>query len=174
MPDTLNSQASNPCSFCSLRLAGSYYRLREDAKILTSDFFLIKDQDWQSEWVKCWKLRLTCFFSIFLWLLCTAGRRGGGGGGGKREAEWVEEWKERRIEAVWGCGSKRVNPEQVNTAVDRHGLSGCLPPVAPVLRTRVPRSQWGQPKLRQSGQARPAKPGERQVRWVSWALIPAG
>lgn len=38
-------------------------------------------------------------------------------------------------------------------------------------------SRWtsrGQPKLRQSGQARPAKPGERQVRRVSRALIPAG
>lgn len=147
MPDTLNSQASSPCSFCSLRLAGSYYRLREDAKILTSDFLLIKDQDWQSEWVKCWKLRLTCFFSISVsGCLCTAERRGGGGGGGKREAEWVEGCKERRIEAVWGCGSKWVNPEQVNTAVDRHGLSGCLPPVPPVLRTRVLRSQWGPAK----------------------------
>ncbi|KAK2835734.1 hypothetical protein Q5P01_016218 [Channa striata] len=77
-----------------------------------------------------------------------AGRRGGGGGsgGGKREAEWVEGWKERRIEAVRGCGSKRVNPEQVNTAVDRHGLSGCLPPAAPVLHTGVPRRQQGPAK----------------------------
>ncbi|XP_054873902.1 uncharacterized protein LOC118470501 isoform X3 [Amphiprion ocellaris] len=77
-----------------------------------------------------------------------AGRGGGGGGsgGGKREAEWVEEWKERRIEAVRGGGSKRVNPEQVNAAVDRHGLSGCLPLVAPVLHTGVPGSQQGPAK----------------------------
>jgi len=62
--------------------------------------------------------------------LCTAG---GGSGGGKRQAEWVEEWKERRIEAVRGGGSKRVNLEQVNTAVDCHGLwlpSSCGPDVA--------------------------------------------
>ncbi len=80
--------------------------------------------------------------------MCTAGRRGGGGGsgGGKREAEWVEGWKERRIEAVRGGGSKRVNPEQVNTAVDRHGLSGCLPPVAPALHTGVPGSRQGPAK----------------------------
>lgn len=64
----------------------------------------------------------------------------------KEKAEWVEGWKERRIEAVRGGGSKRVNPEQVNTAVDRHGLSGCLPPVAPVLRTGVPGSQQGPAK----------------------------
>lgn len=42
--------------------------------------------------------------------------------------------------------SKRVNPEQVNTAVDRHGLSGCLPPVAPVLHTGVPVNQQGPAK----------------------------
>lgn len=64
----------------------------------------------------------------------------------KEKQEWVEEWKEGRIEAVRGGGSKRMNPEQVNTAVDRHGLSGCLPPVAPVLHVRVLKSQEGPAK----------------------------
>lgn len=50
------------------------------------------------------------------------------------------------MEAVRGGGSKRVNPEQVNTAVDRHGLSGCLPPVAPALHTGVPGSRQGPAK----------------------------
>lgn len=45
LPDTLNSQASNPCSFCFSRLAGSHYQLGEDARILTPDFCLIKAQD---------------------------------------------------------------------------------------------------------------------------------
>ncbi|KAK5870044.1 hypothetical protein PBY51_024708 [Eleginops maclovinus] len=63
-----------------------------------------------------------------------------------REAEWVEGWKERRIEAVGGGGSKRVNPEQVNTAVDRHGLSGCPLPVAPALHRGVPWSRQGPAK----------------------------
>lgn len=50
------------------------------------------------------------------------------------------------MEAVRGGGWKRVNPEQVNTAVDRHGLSGCPPPVAPALHTGVPVSRQGPAK----------------------------
>lgn len=61
----------------------------------------------------------------------------------KREAEWVERRKKRRMDEIRGSSSKRVNPEQVNTAVDCHGLSGCLPPVAPTLRSRVPESPQG-------------------------------
>lgn len=45
LPDTLNSQASNPSSFCSSRLAGSHYQLGEDARILTPDSCLIKARD---------------------------------------------------------------------------------------------------------------------------------
>lgn len=45
----------------------------------------------------------------------------------------------------------------------------------PMLCTRVPESPTGgQPKLQRCGQARPAKPGERQVMRVSRAPIPAG
>lgn len=50
----------------------------------------------------------------------------------------MEEWHEKRIEAVLGGGSKRVNPEQVNAAVDRHGLSGCFLLWPSVLCTRGP------------------------------------
>lgn len=56
-----------------------------------------------------------------------------------------------------------MNPEQVNTAVDRHGLSGCLPPVAPVLHTGVPRSPRG-----------PAKAAAWWAGWASQARREAG
>lgn len=53
------------------------------------------------------------FFSISVsGCLCTTGRGEGGGGSGerKREAEWVEEWKKRRIEAVRGGGIEAGEP----------------------------------------------------------------
>lgn len=159
------------CNFCSLRLASSYYQLREDAKILSINFFLFKHQEWHSEWVTCWKLRSTCLFFISVCgCLCTAERGGrGGSGGGKREAEWVEDWNERRIEAVRGGGSKRVNPEQVNTAVDSHGLSGCLPPVVPML-CRGPEEPAGASQSC-SRVGRVGQPSQERGRWGGWAVL---
>ncbi|KAK7889247.1 hypothetical protein WMY93_024807 [Mugilogobius chulae] len=55
---------------------------------------------------------------------------------GRRRGQWRRRvkqsgWKDGRAQGTSvRRGGEAMNPEQVNTAADRHGLSGCLPPVA--------------------------------------------
>lgn len=69
----------------------------------------------------------------------------------EKKAEWVER---AQCASVRG-GGEAMNPEQVNTAADRHGLSDCLSPVAQRCIHWSQGDSRGQPTLRQSGQARP-------------------
>lgn len=165
------------CSFYSLRLAGSFYQLRKDAKMFTHDFFLIKEQDSHSE---SWKLRLTCFYShlcLFLFVhRWKRERRRGRGGGRKKTASRVGgrmEWEEDR-------SSLRRWFEASEPRAGEHSCGSpwalwLLPPMTLVVAHRGPEEPAGASQgCSKSGQAGPGEPGKRQVKQASRAPVPAG
>lgn len=136
--------------------------------------WLVSDQRPElTEWgKKSWKLRLTFFF--FYHCLClfvySLRRRGGGGGSGGGKAEWVEVWKEKEMEAVWEGCLKRVNPAQVNAAVDCHGLYVYFLLWAKLLCTGVPKTQQG-PAKSCSKVGRLGQASQERGRWAGWAEL---